>query len=147
MWLYNGEPFEPEGLDPKEIYGFVYVIVHNKTNKKYIGKKFFWATKTKQVKGKRRRTKVESDWRNYYGSSPHLSKEVKELGTEEYTRHILHLCKSKSECAYLEAYEQFVRGVLLSDEYYNDWISCRVTSRHLEKVKQLITEKIDDNWE
>jgi len=141
MWLYEGKEFEPENLDPKEIYGFVYLIENNETGKKYIGKKFFWSSKTRQVKGKKKRFKVESDWRSYYGSNSLLAEEVKVHGPELYTRTILHLCRSKAECAYLEAMEQFERNVLVSDQYYNDWISVRVTRRHLEKVKERIRGK------
>jgi len=138
MWLYENKEFEPENLDPKELYGFVYMIVNNETGKKYIGKKFFWSSKTRQVKGKRKRYKAESDWRDYYGSNAVLAEEVKSAGASKYTRFILHLCRSKAECAYLEAKEQFARDVLVSDEYYNDWVSVRVTRRHLVKVKDRI---------
>lgn len=138
MWLYEDKEFEPENLDPKELYGFVYLIINNKTGKKYIGKKFFWSSKTRQVKGKRKRYKAESDWRDYYGSNAVLAEEVKSVGVDSYTRIILHLCRSKAECAYLEAKEQFERGVLVSDDYYNDWISVKVTRRHLVKVKDRI---------
>jgi len=138
MWLYEGKEFEPENLDPKELYGFVYLIENNITNKKYIGKKFFWSSKTRQVKGKKKRYKAESDWRDYYGSNAVLAEEVKVSGADTYTRTILHLCRSKSECAYLEAREQFERNVIVSDEYYNDWISVKVTRRHLAKVKDHI---------
>lgn len=138
MWLYEGKEFDPENLDPKELYGFVYLIENNITKKKYIGKKFFWSSKTRQVKGKKKRYKAESDWRDYYGSNAILAEEVKVSGASLYTRTILHLCRSKAECAYLEAREQFERNVILSDDYYNDWISVRVTRRHLVKVKDRI---------
>lgn len=138
MWLYEGKEFDPENLDPKELYGFVYLIENNITKRKYIGKKFFWSSKTRQVKGKKKRYKAESDWRDYYGSSAVLAEEVKVSGVDTYTRTILHLCRSKAECAYLEAREQFERNVILSDDYYNDWISVRVTRRHLAKVKERI---------
>lgn len=145
MWFYNGNIYDPDDLDPKDLYGFVYLIEHIKSNKKYIGKKFFWSRKTRQVKGKRKRYIAESDWRDYYGSSEKLNEAVDLYGKEEYNRSIIHLCKTKSECAYLEAYEQFTRNVLLSDEYYNDWISVRVTSRHVDKIREMIMEKIDDS--
>jgi len=136
MWLYNGKEFEkPVDFDPKVVYGYVYLIENNETKKKYIGKKFFWQTKRYQKNGKKKRKLVESDWETYYGSSPSLTEEVNNLGTDKYTRHILHLCRTKAECAYMEAYEQFVRGVIVRDDYYNDWISCKVTSRHVNKIK------------
>ena len=56
-WLYNNEPF----LEPGENYGFVYIITNNTNGRKYIGKKFFWTSKRKQVNKVRKRYKVESD--------------------------------------------------------------------------------------
>ncbi len=56
MWIYNNKPLEEI---PEKAYGYVYLITNNQTGKKYIGKKLFWFSKTKQVKGKKKRTKVE----------------------------------------------------------------------------------------
>ena len=130
-WLYEGKEYNPEELDPKKIYGFVYLIENLETGKMYVGKKFLFATKTRQVNKKKKRYKAESDWRDYYGSSEALLEDVRALGKDKFRRTILHLCKTKAECAYLEAREQFDRNVLLSDNYYNSWISVRVRKAHL----------------
>lgn len=134
-WEYNGHEYNPEELDPKKIYGFVYLIENLETGKKYIGKKFLFASKTRQVNKKKKRYKVESDWKTYYGSSETLLEDVNRLGKDKFKRTILHLCTNKAECAYLEAKEQFERDVLLSDEYYNSWISVRVRKAHLNSMK------------
>lgn len=131
MWTYNSKPFEPENLDPKETYGFVYLITNLDTGKMYIGKKFFWSMKSKQVKGKKKRYKAESDWKDYYGSNATLCEDVEKNGAHRFQREILHLCKTKSECAYLEAKEQFERDVILNQKYYNDWIMVKVRRAHL----------------
>jgi hypothetical protein len=101
-------------------------------NKKYIGKKFFYSTKTKQVKGKKKKFKVFSDWQTYYGSSDILKQDVLQYGKENFIREILHICPSKGICGYLEAKEQFIRDALISDEYYNTWIMVRVRKSHLQ---------------
>lgn len=131
-WKYNNEIFTEEMIGDN--YGFVYIITNNSTNKKYIGKKFFYSTKTKQVKGKRKRIKVSSDWQSYYGSNEVLKGDVKLLGEENFTREIIHLCKSKGACGYLEAKEQFIRNVLETDDYYNTWIMVRVRKSHLKGI-------------
>ena len=130
-WIYEGKPYEPKDLDPKVLYGFVYVITNNETKKKYIGKKFFWASKTYQRNLRRRRRKVESDWKDYYGSSELLLEDIRSLGTSKFRRTILRLCKTKAECAYFEAKYQFEKNVLISDDYYNAWIMVKVRRNHL----------------
>jgi len=130
-WIYNGiEYTEPQ----EEYYGFVYIITNILTNRKYIGKKLFWFKKTKQVKGKKKRYLVPSDWIEYWGSSKELQQDILAQGNQYFTREIIHLCKNKGECSYLEAKEQFDREVLMRpDEYYNDWIMCRVHRKHIQK--------------
>ena len=132
----NGKPFELGELTHKEIYGFVYLITCKTTNKQYVGKKFFWSSRTKQIKGKKKRSKVESDWQSYFGSNKVLVEEVKQQGEDNYTREILHLCKTKGECNYLEAHEQFTRGVLTSEQYYNDWIMVKVHRSHIKGLQR-----------
>ena len=132
-WIYKQNDFVEEMIG--ENYGFVYCITNTTTGKKYIGKKFFYSSKTKQVKGKKKRLKVSSDWQTYYGSNEELKKDVIIYGREAFIREILHLCKSKGECGYLEAKEQFVNGVLESDAYYNTWIMVRVRKSHIKGLQ------------
>ena len=129
VWLLNGAVFDAPGPDQ---YGFVYLITNLTNNKQYVGKKVFWFKKTRQVKGKKKRYLAESDWRSYYGSSKSLQADLEQLGAESFKREIIHLCKNKGECSYLEAKEQFDRAVLYNPElYYNDWIICRIHRKHV----------------
>lgn len=129
-WTYNSIDFTEDLIGDN--YGFVYQITNLANNKKYIGKKFFYSTKTKQVKGKKKKLKVPSDWQTYYGSSDTLKQDVLQYGLECFKREIIHLCKSKGECGYLEAKEQFTNNVLESDDYYNTWIMVRVRKSHIK---------------
>ena len=129
-WQYNGEDFTEDLIG--ENYGFVYQITNLTNNKKYVGKKWFYSTRTKVIKGKKKKVKTSSDWQTYYGSNDRLCKDVLELGQDKFYREILHLCISKGECGYLEAKEQFVRGVIESDDYYNTWIMVRVRDTHIK---------------
>lgn len=129
-WLHNGSIFDSEGI--KEYYGFVYLIVNKLTNKKYIGKKFFFSTKRKQVNKKRKRILVESDWKNYYGSNSELVSDVQEHGKDNFSREILHLCSTKGLCNYYEAKEQFQVDCLRRNDYYNTWIQVKVHKKHLK---------------
>ena len=128
QWTYQGKIVEEIS---EEYIGFVYLITNLTNNKKYIGKKLtkFKVTK-KPLKGKKnkRRSTKESDWRTYWGSSPHLQEDVEKIGPDNFTREILYYCTSRGELSYLEAKEQFDREVLKTDEYYNGIINVRVGS-------------------
>jgi hypothetical protein len=141
-WQYNNEDFT-DGLIGDN-YGFVYLITNQTNGKKYIGKKLFYFAKTKQVQGKKKKIKVSSDWPTYYGSSDVLVKDVKDLGEENFTREILHLCKSKGECSYLEAKEQFIRGVMETDDYYNTWIMVRVRKSHIKEYNVRVSKRVEE---
>ena len=129
-WQYDGKDFTEDLIGNN--YGFVYQITNLTNGRKYIGKKFFYSAKTKQVKGKKKKIKVPSDWQTYYGSSAEVTKDVLQLGHDCFRREIIHLCVSKGECGYLEAKEQFIRGALETDEYYNTWIMVRVRKSHIK---------------
>ena len=136
-WLYQNTPVETL---PDSCVGFVYLITNNLSGRKYIGKKLAKFSKTtyrvvKQKNGikkkKRIRSKIDSDWQQYYGSSAELSADIEKLGTDNFTREILYYCASKSECSYVEAREQFSRRVLESLDYYNGHIQVRVHGRQI----------------
>jgi len=136
MWSYRNGEFSSEMIG--EYVGFVYVITDLVNRKKYVGKKLFKSTRRlAPLKGKTRKRKVtkESDWQDYFGSSEEVKMLVEERGRESFYREILHLCNSKGELSYLEAKEQFDRDVLLSDEYYNGIINCRVNRKHVTGLK------------
>ena len=131
---------------PEDCVGFVYLITNNLTGRKYIGKKLAKFSKTtyntvklKNGKKKRKkiRSKIDSDWQLYYGSNIELNKDIEQLGNENFTREILYYCRSKAECSYIEAREQFRHRVLESDDYYNGQISVRVHGSHVKnKINQ-----------
>jgi hypothetical protein len=108
-------------------------MITNLTNgRKYIGKKLLKFKKTKQVKGRKKSFLVDSDWKTYFGSNKVLQEDVKNLGEQNFKREILHLCKTKGMCNYLEAKLQFENNVLESDEWYNDYIMCRLNGSHVK---------------
>ena len=129
MWTYQNEPF----LDPEDWYGFIYEITNNETGRKYFGLKYFTQAKTRQVKGKKKRTRVESDWREYWGSSKELLTDIDKYGKEKFSRTILMLCQSRGNTNYWEAKFQFDNNVLLDDNYYNEWIMVKTHRKHLKK--------------
>ena len=137
-WLFENTQIESL---PEDCVGFVYLITNTVSSRKYIGKKLakFAKTSYKVVKlkngtkkKKKIRSKIDSDWLTYYGSNDELNKDIQTLGPDKFTREILYYCKSKSECSYVEAREQFRHKVLESDAYYNGQISVRVHGSHIK---------------
>ena len=121
---------------PAEFIGFVYLITNITNDRKYIGKKLTQFKRSKKpLKGRtnKRRYTVESDWRDYYGSSDELTADVELLGKDKFTREIMFWCKSKSELSYIEAREQFTHKVLESREWYNGHIRVRVHQKGILK--------------
>ncbi len=138
VWLFENTHVD---VLPEDCVGFVYLITNNTTGRKYIGKKLAKFSKTtykvvKQKNGikkrKKIRSKIESDWQLYYGSNDQLNQDIEQLGSENFTREILYYCRSKAECSYVEAREQFRHQVLESDDYYNGQIVCRIHGSHIK---------------
>lgn len=136
-WHYNGLAVEEL---PEDCVGFVYIITNTTNNRKYIGKKLSKFSKIKYQtvklkngtkKRKRIKSKIQSDWQTYYGSNTELLKDVELLGRDVFVREILYFCKSKAECSYIEAREQFRHQVLESKDYYNGHIQLRVHGSHI----------------
>jgi hypothetical protein len=134
MWTYKGEIVEDIG----NYIGFVYIITNLRTERKYIGKKNFYFSKTKQLKGKKKKYKVESDWKDYFGSNEELNHHVNIFGQDQFRREIVRFCSSKGEMSYFEAKYQFQYDVLESDQYYNSWISCKIHKKHLTFLKKKV---------
>jgi len=137
-WLFENTHVEQL---PEDCVGFVYIITNKLSGRRYIGKKLSKFSKTTykivklkngNKKRKKIKSKIDSDWQQYYGSNIELNKDIEQLGIENFTREILFYCRSKSECSYIEAREQFNHRVLESDDYYNGHIQVRVHGSHIK---------------
>ncbi len=129
-WQYQGKPFEgPTNID--EMYGFVYKITRISDGKFYIGAKYFWKPHYRMVNKKKKKSMVESDWRDYWSSSEKLGAAVLEEGVDAFTREILHLVKYKGMVKYLESREIMDRRCLemSDDKCWNGIIGCRLHKR------------------
>jgi hypothetical protein len=130
-WIYNGQVFDSS--DIQDNFGFVYLIYCIPTNRKYIGRKYFWSYRTPA--GKSRKVKSESDWKKYYGSCPELKVDVNLWGKSSFSRTIISLHKTKGQCNYEETRQLFLNNVLkesLDDgtpAYYNS----NILGRYMRK--------------
>ena len=130
-WTYQGSTFTSDDID--NFFGFVYCITNNTNGRQYIGRKYFWKFRT--PRGKKRKVKSESDWKNYYGSSEELKEEIQQLGRHNFSRVMLSLHKTAGKTNFEETRQLFVNGVLteqLDDgtpRYYNS----NILSRYFRK--------------
>jgi hypothetical protein len=130
-WRFNGEVFESSDIE--DYFGFVYLISCSKTNRKYVGRKYFWSFR--KPPGKSRRVRTESDWKRYYGSCPELKEDVDKYGKEFFNREIISLHKTKGKCNFEETRQLFLNNVLTEaldsgePAYYNS----NILSRYFRK--------------
>lgn len=139
-WIYKGKEFTSDDIG--EYYGFVYRITNTTNGHDYIGRKFFHTIKKRPpLKGKKnkRHSKVETDWKTYWGSSDRLQADIDTHGKEKFTREIIRLCNTRGETNYCEAYYQFIEGVLLKENNYNGIINIRLGGN---SVKGLLLEDL-----
>lgn len=142
-WLHNGALVTE--IDIAQFPAFVYLITNLQDGRFYVGYKQTTFAKTKQVKGKKKKFKVESDWREYWSSSEELKADVIALGEQNFQREILHFCRSKSMASYLELREQMDRRVMERPETtYNGIVNARVSRMHLKNVLQDIKECVGE---
>ena len=137
-WLYEDKEF----TDVEDYYGFIYLIENMANGKKYIGRKFLTNAGYKTVKGKRKKIRVESDWRDYYGSSNSLKEDIDLNGKDSFRRTILRLCKSRGECNYFETKYIFDNDAILDPNFYNSWVSCKIQA---SQVKALLFNPEQEN--
>jgi len=130
-WVYNGSPFTSDDIG--DHYGFVYLIENKLNGRKYIGRKYLWQFRT--PRGKKRKVKSESDWKNYYGSCPELKEDVERLGRQNFSRTILSLHKTKGKTNYEETRQLFVNNVLTEslDDGTPGWYNSQVLNRYFRK--------------
>lgn len=128
----------PDDKDVPNLAGFVYLIEHVTTGRRYIGSKMFWTYRIKKVKGRRKRAKVESNWRKYKSSSKAIVAEIKEDGAEQFKFTILQFYARTWDVRYWETSFQFQNNVLHqitkdgSPAFYNDSIAGKYYRRHVQ---------------
>ena len=123
MWLYKNKEINSIEDMPADTFGFVYLVTHTPSGKKYLGKKQLISNRTlPPLKGSKRKRKIqkESDWKTYYGSQSEVKQLVKESKDKlDFTREIIIFTSTKKQLTYFETKLQFVNEVLENDEYLN----------------------------
>lgn len=126
-WTYQGNTFVSLDDAPEKSVGFIYLITQVSTGKKYIGRKLLTKAATKKVNGKTKKLRVESDWKDYWSSSPKIKQWIEEAGgTDDFRKEILLFVSSKGCLAYTEELALYMVGALESDNWLNDNIRSKI---------------------
>lgn len=132
-WTYNGNIIENINNLPEGAIGFTYLIVNLTKKKQYIGKKFLFSERKKNLTKKEiaalenkrlkkwKLVKTESDWLTYNGSNKQLLEDIQ--AGDEIFKVILKVCFSKIQLTYEEIKALFINEVLEKETYYNDNIN------------------------
>ena len=130
-WIYQGEVFTEE--DVKNYVGFVYLITHLPTGKKYLGRKYL--KQHRKPKGAKRRVTQPSNWKKYYGSNLELKALVKEKGEQNFKREIISLHNSEGKTNFEETRLLFLHNVLTEklDNGESAYFNNQILSRYYKK--------------
>ena len=150
MWLFKEKVIESIDEMPQDTYGFIYLVTHLPSNRKYIGKKVLYFERNVKI-GKRelqalkeerkakgmggrppskKKVVKESDWKTYYGSQAEIKELVKDGKESDFRREILKFVNNKKHLTYFECKYLFIYEVLENnDEYINDNILAKFYSR------------------
>jgi hypothetical protein len=125
VWEYKKKEITDEDI-PKKSIGFIYLITQISTDKKYIGKKLLTAAATKTVKGVKKKYRKESDWKDYWSSSPTIKALIEDTGKDDFKREILCFVSKKGNLLYAEELALYMVGALESDKWLNENIRSKV---------------------
>lgn len=133
--MSNQGHWEGEIADDYNYFGFVYLITHIPTNRKYIGRKQYFNSKKqygcskrctdRQSKDFKLRCWKVSNWREYTGSSKTLNELIATEGKENFKFEIICQCRSKSILHYSELKLLWMCDVMVAKlengeyEYFN----------------------------
>jgi len=132
--------------DPYKYLGFIYLITHAPTGRWYVGRKVYWYSRRKRVKGRtnRRVITTESDWRTYTGSSKELNAFMEGRDKEEFSFEILFQGTTKSVLRYWETAIIICWSAILDTRSFNyqcDPIRGRVSGECCPDPYRVIEER------
>ena len=135
-WSYKGVELTDDAIPDKSV-GFLYLITNKNNGKRYLGKKLLSKPKYRMINKKKKKFYVDSDWREYWSSSPWLLEIIEAEGKDSFTREILLFTFSKGENNFAEECLQYRLGVLESEDWYNSNIRAKVFKKNVMKYNCL----------
>jgi len=153
-WRYRDKLITEIEDMPEGTYGFIYMVTHLPTKKKYIGKKVLYFERNVKL-GKRalealkeerkaagiggrvpakKKVVKESDWKTYYGSQEDIKKLARTSKPEDWTREILDFVPTKKLLTYYEIKHIFKNDALEDSDFLNDNILGKFYQKDFIKV-------------
>lgn len=130
-WMFKNKIFTSEDIN--NAHGMVYLIEEISTGKMYIGQKQLWTKKTRTINKKKKKIKVDSDWKKYWSSSSYIKEKVLNEGHDDFRRYVLMLCISTGQLNYMEMKLQMDLRVLEKPEFYlNGFIGGKISTSHIK---------------
>jgi hypothetical protein len=138
-WYYLGKPLLDTDIPP-DAFGFLYKITHLTTGRWYIGRKLLTKASTKQINGKKKKIRVESDWRTYWSSSEIIKEQVKIQGEIAFKREILIFPTTASCMTLGEEYLLQVTGAMFDPLCENNNIRAKIYKKWFIKTPNFFNE-------
>lgn len=135
-WLHNNKILSDDEI-PEKAYGFLYIITHIPSGKRYLGRKYLTKAKTKTVKGKKIKSRISSDWKDYWGSSPYLLEWIEKEGKENFTREIILWSNGRGELNFLEVEMQVKLNTIRDPLWINSNVSAKYYRKNVEKYQSV----------
>jgi hypothetical protein len=139
-WLYKGNTLTDDMI-PDKSAGFIYILTYKPTGQRYIGRKLLTKAHRRQKNKKIIRSRVESDWREYWSSSPDIKVLIEAEGTDKFVREVLVFAQSKGQLNYLEEKFLYCVGALESTDWLNSNIRSKMYKRNI--LNKLDTDEIN----
>jgi hypothetical protein len=132
MWLYKGVELTDETI-PEKVEGFIYLITYIPTGQRYIGRKLLTKAHRRQKNKKIIKSRIESDWREYWSSSPDIQRLIEaEEGTSNFSREVLVFANTRGQLNYLEEKFLYSVGSMESDDWLNSNIRAKMFKRNIK---------------
>ena len=140
-WTYNNQVIDHINKLPQGAIGVIYRIDNLTNGKYYFGRKTCISNRKKKLtiaekkleENKRKTFKYEitetAGWKTYIGSNKPLLADLNK--GDSYKKEIIQFCFSKAEMTFYETRAIICSTCLLSEDCYNDWVSCKVYKSHL----------------
>jgi hypothetical protein len=140
-WTYNNKEITSIEQFPEGAIGIIYRIDNLTNGRYYFGRKTCISKRKKKLtiaekkleENKRKTFKYEvsetSGWKSYKGSNKPLLSDIAK--GDKFKKEIIQFCFSKAEMTFYETRAIICSTCLLSEDCYNDWVSCKVYKSHL----------------